>query len=153
MANYQQIVRLRPEIRAFIRHRRWVHRGDVIAYGANTSCDAFSTDGAGFRHSTLAGRTLAVADVVKADRYGLVMGPSNVYGFGLAGNEHTIPSLLAEKFGFPFANIGLPEGNSRSLFSLLMATIARAPRRPSAGLLAGVARSRRPGSPRVHSAW
>ena len=131
MANYQQIVRLRPEIRAFIRHRRWVHRGDVIAYGANTSCDAFSTDGAGFRHSTLAGRTLAVADVVKADRYGLVMGPSNVYGFGLAGNEHTIPSLLAEKFGFPFANIGLPEGNSRSLFGQLLAITARAPRPPA----------------------
>jgi hypothetical protein len=131
VANYQTIVRLRPEVREFIRNRRWVHRGDVISYGANIRCDSFSTDGAGFRHCTFKGETLSVADCLKRDRYGIVLGPSNVYAFGLAGNENTMPSLLAERFGFPFANVGLPEGNSRNLFSLLAAFLARAPKPPS----------------------
>jgi len=132
VANYQTIMRLRPEVREFIRNRRWVHRGDVIAYGPNIRCDSFSTDGAGFRHSVFGGQTLSAHDCLQSERYGLVLGPSNVYGFGLAGNENTMPSLLAERFGFPFANIGLPEGNSRNLFSLLAAFIARAPRPPAA---------------------
>lgn len=131
MANYQNIVRLRPEVRDFIRNRRWVHRGDVISYGPNIRCDAFSTDGAGFRQSVFKGKTLSVRDCARHDRYGLVLGPSNVYGFGLAGDENTMPSLLAERFGFPFANVGLPEGNSRNLFSLLAAYVARAPKPPS----------------------
>ena len=132
MANYQAIMRLRPEVRDFIRHRRWVHRGDVVAYGPNIACDSFSTDGVGFRHSVFNGETLSVHDCLRRPRYGLVMGPSNVYGFGLPGNDKTMPSLLAEHFGFPFANIGLPEGNSRSLYGLLTAFIARAPNPPAA---------------------
>ena len=132
MANYQNIVRLRPEVRQFIRNRRWVHRGDVITYGPNIRCESFSTDVAGFRHSVFAGETLSVADCVQRERYGLVLGPSSVYGFGLAGNENTMPSVLGEKFGFPFANIGLPEGNSRNLYSLLVSFIARAKHQPSA---------------------
>ena len=131
MANYQAIMRLRPEVRDFIRNRRWVHRGDVVAYGPNIACDSFSTDAGGFRHTVFNGDTLSVQDILQRPRYGLVMGPSNVYGFGLAGNANTMPSLLAERFGFPFANIGLPEGNSRSLFALLTAFIARAPAPPA----------------------
>ncbi len=132
MANYQNIMRLRPEVRQFIRNRRWIHRGDVVTYGRNIRCEGFSTDAAGFRHSTFQGETLSVADCLKRERYGLVLGPSSVYGFGLAGNENTMPSLLAEQFGFPFANIGLPEGNSRNLYSLLLSFVARATHRPSA---------------------
>ncbi len=132
MANYQNIVRLRPEVRQFIRNRRWVHRGDTIFYGPNIRCEAFSTDAGGFRHSTFRGETLSVADCTRRDRYGLVLGPSSVYGFGLAGNENTMPSLLAERFGFPFANVGLPEGNSRNLFALLLGIVARSPRPPVA---------------------
>ena len=131
MANYQAIMRLRPEVREFIRNRKWVHRGDVITYGPNIRCDSFSTDAAGFRHSVHAGKTLSARECREQDRYGLVLGPSNVYGFGLAGNENTMPSLLAERFGFPFANIGLPEGNSRNLFSILAAFVARAPKPPA----------------------
>lgn len=131
MANYQAIVRLRPEVREFIRNRKWVHRGDTVTYGPNISCGSFSTDQAGFRHSSFGGKTFSVADCLQSERYGIVLGPSNVYGFGLAGNENTMPSLLAERFGFPFANVGLPEGNSRNLFSLLTAFIARAPRPPA----------------------
>lgn len=132
MANYQTIMRLRPEVRQFVRNRRWVHRGDAVAYGPNITSDGFSTDAAGFRHSVHAGKTLSVNDCLKVKRYGLVLGPSSVYGFGLAGNEHTMPSVLAERFGFPFANIGLPEGNSRNLFAQLLAFVARAPRPPAA---------------------
>jgi hypothetical protein len=132
MANYQNIMRLRPEVRQFIRNRRWVHRGDTIFYGPNIQCDGFSTDGGGFRHSVFRGEPLSVADITRRDRYGLVLGPSSVYGFGLSGNERTMPSRLAEHFGFPFANIGLPEGNSRNLFALLLGIIARSPRPPSA---------------------
>jgi hypothetical protein len=134
MANYLNIMRLRPEVREFIRNRRWVHRGDVIAYGPNITGEHFSTDGGGFRHSTFKGENLSVADCIQRERYGLVLGPSSVYGFGLAGNENTMPSLLAERIGFPFANIGLPEGNSRNLHSVLVAFLARAPNPPAAVL-------------------
>lgn len=130
MANFPAIIHMRPEVRDFIRNRSWVHRGDVVTYGPNIRCDSFSTDGMGFRHSTFAGQTMSVKDCLGSDSYGLVLGPSNVYGFGLAGNENTLPSLLAERFGFPFANVGLPEGNSRSLFALLFAFFSRAPRLP-----------------------
>ena len=132
MANYESIMRLRPEVREFVRNRRWVHRGDVLFYGPNISAQTFSTDGGGFRHSVFRGETLGVAEIVRRPRFGLVLGPSSVYGFGLAGNENTMPSLLGEQFGFPFANIGLPEGNSRNLFSILVAMMSRGQRRPSA---------------------
>ena len=132
MANYQNIMRLRPEVRQFIRNRRWVHRGDAIFYGPNIRCEGFSTDAGGFRHSSFQGQPISVMECTQRDRYGLVLGPSSVYGFGLAGNENTMPSLLAERFGFPFANIGLPEGNSRNLFAILLGIIARAKRPPSA---------------------
>lgn len=131
MANYQAIVRLRPEVRDFIRHRRWVHRGDVVAYGPNIRCESFSTDAAGFRHTVFRSSTLSVADCLQQERYGVVLGPSSVYGFGLAGNENTIPSVLGERFGFPFANVGFPEGNSRTLFGMLLAFVARAKRPPA----------------------
>ncbi len=131
MANYQAIMRRLPEVRQFIRNRRWVHRGEIITYGPNIRCDAFSTDGFGFRHSRFAGADLGVLDCLQRERYGLVFGSSNLYGFGLGGNENTIPSLLAERFGFPFANVCLPEANSRNLHSLLTAYLTRAPRPPA----------------------
>lgn len=130
MANYQAIVRLRPEVRDFIRNRRWVHRGDVIAYGPNINCESFSTDPAGLRHSTFQGETLSAAECVQRERYGIILGPSSVYGFGLSGNENTMPSVLADRFGFPFANFGFPEGNSRTLYGMLLAAVVRAPRPP-----------------------
>lgn len=131
MADYQKIVRLRPEVRPFIRNRRWVHRGEAIAYGPNIRCDVFSTDSLGYRHNVFKGETLSTADAIARNRYGLILGPSNVYGFGCAGNENTMPSLLAETFGFPFANIGLPEGNSRNLFSILLNILSRNAHKPA----------------------
>src|SRR4029079_2904763 len=107
MADYQSIMRLRPEVRQFTRNRRWVHRGDVIFYGPNIRCEGFSTDAGGFRHSSFKGESLSVVDCTHRDRYGLVLGPSSVYGFGLAGNEKTMPSLLAERLRFPFPHLRL----------------------------------------------
>ncbi|HEY6048671.1 MAG TPA: hypothetical protein VIV07_06460 [Sphingomicrobium sp.] len=131
MANYQTIMKLRPEVRDFVRNRRWVHQGDILTYGPNVECDSFSIDGAGFRHSVFNGERFSVHDCVVRERYGVVLGPSSVYGFGVAGNENTMPSLLAERFGFPFANVGLPEGNSRNLHSILYAIAVRAAHRPT----------------------
>lgn len=131
MANYEAIMRHYPEVREFVRNRRWVHRGDVLFYGANTKGQHFSTDSAGFRHSIFKGKTFSASDVRDCPRYGVVMGPSNVYGFGLSGNENTMPSLLAERFEFPFLNVGLPEGNSRNLFSILLAIANRTRHKPA----------------------
>jgi hypothetical protein len=130
VANYQTIARLRPEVREFIRNRRWVQRGEAVTYGADIHCSGFSTDEGGFRHSVFEGETLSVSDCVARPRYGVVLGSSHLYGFGLAGNQNTIPSLLAERFGFPFANVSIPEANSRNLFSLLNAIFARASQPP-----------------------
>lgn len=131
MANYESIMRLRPEVREFVRNRRWVHRGDVLFYGPNTTGEHFSTDHNGFRHSVFQGKTISSADISDYPRYGLVIGPSNVYGFGLAGNENTMGSVLAERFGFPFLNVGLPEGNSRNLFAILLTILTRSGRKPA----------------------
>jgi hypothetical protein len=132
MANYKKILRLRPEIRDFAVHRAWVHRGDVLVYQPSVDCPAFSTDRSGFRHSSFQGKRMSLADCLLHDRYGLVLGASNIYGFGVVGNESALPSLLAERFEFPFANLGMPGGNGRNLHSLLMGIFARARQRPAA---------------------
>jgi len=131
VANFQTIMRVRPDYRQFVRHRRLVHRGDAVVVAPNIQTELFSTDGAGFRHSVFKGETLAPAEIAARARYGIVLGSSHIFGLGLAGNENTIPSLLGDRFGIPFANISLPEGNSRNLSSLLTAYIARAPRTPA----------------------
>jgi len=119
------MARQRPEIDEFIRNRKWVFRGDVLVYEPNISCNAFSTDRAGFRHSTFKGERLSFAECQQRDRFGVVLGASNIFGFGVAGNENTLPSLLAERLGFPFANLGMPAGDSRNLYTLLMSLFAR----------------------------
>lgn len=132
MANYQKIVELRPEMADFFSNRRLIAvRGDVLSYWANTHCDSFSTDAAGFRHSTLGGKEYSVADCVQSERYGIVLGASNLFGFGIAGNENTVASLLSERFGFPFANATMPGGNSRNLQALLVGLLTAAPKPPA----------------------
>src|SRR6266576_4678799 len=132
MANYQKIIELRPEVAESIRFRRSIrYRGDVLAYGSNFRCDSFSTDASGFRHSMLRGKSFSVADCLRSERYGIILGASNTFGFGVAGNEKCMASLLAERFGFPFANGAMPGANSRNLHSLLLSFFARAARRPA----------------------
>ena len=131
MANRQKIAQLRPEMADFRQFEQFGFRGDVMAYWANTRNDSLSVDEAGFRHSTFKGKTFSVADCLGAERYGIVLGASNIFGTGVAGNENTLPSLLAERFGFPFANGAMPGGNSRNLQSLLVGLIAGAPKPPA----------------------
>ncbi|HEY7005132.1 MAG TPA: hypothetical protein VH392_01475 [Sphingomicrobium sp.] len=132
MANYKKIAELRPDIADFFGNRRLIaFRGDVLSYFANVKADTFSTDAAGFRHSTFDGREYSVADCVRSGRYGIVLGASNLFGFGVAGNENTVPSLLAERLGFPFANATMPGGNTRNLQALLVGLVAGASKLPA----------------------
>jgi hypothetical protein len=135
MANYRAIVKHHPEVRDYIRLRKWVHRGETVFYAPNTESDTLSTDAAGFRNGMWQGARLTLADCLKADRYGLVMGPSNVYGFGVPDDGHTIPSRLGEMLGLPFGNIGLPEGHTRNLFAILLNIVTRTAHPPAAVLL------------------
>jgi len=110
MANYRAILKHHPEVREYIRLRKWVHRGETVSYGPSIESDTLSTDAIGYRNSVWRGRRMTLGDCIKSGRYGLVMGPSNVYGFGVPSDAHTIPSRLGEMLGLPFANIGLPKG-------------------------------------------
>jgi hypothetical protein len=131
MANYKAIAQIRPEVREYIKARKWVHRGETLSYGPNIDVGCLTTDGAGFRKSVFGGEKRAVAEIVQGGSYGIVTGPSNVYGFGLPSDADTIPSLLGAAFSMPFANISLPEGHSRNLFAICMNITATAKRPPS----------------------
>jgi hypothetical protein len=136
MANYEKIMELRPEMADFFENRRKIGlRGDVLTYWPNTRNDSFTTDSAGFRHSTFQGNPLSLADCLRSDRYGIALGASNLFGFGVAGNENILPSVLAERFGFPFANAAMPGANSRNLHSLLVGLIAGVKRPPAVVIL------------------
>lgn len=76
MANYQSIIRLWPEVREFIRNRRWVHCGEALAYGPNISAQAFSTDALGYRHSVFEKRGVPIA------------GPGHVNNLGFVDEFH-----------------------------------------------------------------
>ena len=129
------MMKLKPGFRVFMDSRYLAHRGDVVVFRPGTHNDHYSVDSAGFRHSVFGGETLAVRDVIQRERYGVVLGSSHIFGLGTSGNQCTLPSLLGERFGFPFANVSLPEGNSRNLFSQLTALLVRAPRPPEVLLL------------------
>jgi hypothetical protein len=131
MANSKKIVELRPEVADFRTRLSVTLRGDVLSYFPNRRCSSFSTDGAGFRHSVVRGQEHSVADCLRSERWGLVLGASNLFGSGVAGNENIMASLLAERFGFPFANAAMPGANSRNLHSLLISLVARAGRAPA----------------------
>lgn len=132
MPNYRAIIRTRPAYEQYLPLQRLVHRGEVVFFPGNLSVPAFSTDARGFRHTAFGEETLSVSDIVKRERYGLVLGTSKVFGIGLAGNKDTMSSLLSERFGFPFANVALPHGTSRNLSALLTAFLGRAANAPAA---------------------
>lgn len=132
MADLNTLMRMRPEYGTFLNRRNLIHRGEVVAFRPNARLKYFNTDGAGFRHSSFKGKLLSVKEALESEKYGLVLGSSHIFGLGIIGDEHTLPSLLAEEFGIPFANVSLPEGNSRNLFSLLNGYLARLPNPPAA---------------------
>ena len=137
MADYQKIIELRPEMADFFESRRKIGlRGDVLTYWPNMRNDSFTIDGAGFRHSRFKGVDLSLSDCLRSDRFGIVLGASHLFGFGVAGNENTLPSLLAERFGIPFANAALPGGNSRNLHALLLGLVSSTKQPPAVVLMA-----------------
>jgi hypothetical protein len=131
VVSYPALIELQPEFREFIRPDTLVHRGDVLAFRPNVQTACFSTDEGGFRRTMFDQRSWSVAEIVAGSRYGIVLGSSNIFGLGLAGDENTLASLLSARFGFPFAGITLPEGNSRSLFALLTAFAAKSSAPPA----------------------
>lgn len=136
MADYRKIANVYPAMADFLSFQARIgYRGDVLAYAANTNTPSFSTDQHGFRHSLLDGKSFSFVDCINSEQYGLVLGASNSFGFGVAGNENTMASLLSKRFKFPFANCGMPGANSRNLSSLLISVIATAPRPPSVVIL------------------
>lgn len=135
MADQSKIIEHYPEMADFRLSELVALRGDVLAYRANLERGAFTTDAQGFRHSTFKGKTLSVADCLRSERYGIVLGPSTLFGTGIAGNENCMASLLAERFGFPFANAAMPGGNSRNLNALLTGLIAAARHPPAVVVL------------------
>ena len=131
MGHLPTLMRLKPGTSAFVTVKNLGHRGEALTFRPNISNDCFSTDHAGFRHSVFAGDTLGLRDIVQRERYGIVLGSSNIFGIGTRGNENTLASLLGERFGFPFANISLPEGTSRNLHSQFSSVLWKVPHPPA----------------------
>ena len=131
MANYFAIASRFPAVRDYLRNRRWVRRGDVIAYAPDMRTRCFSTDALGFRHSIHRGRAHGIASAETERRYGVVLGSSHIFGFGLEGDAETLPSQLSERVGFPCLNISYPEADSRTLYSTLLRIVTESANRPS----------------------
>lgn len=135
MADINKIAEYFPGARDFHPAEMIAFRGDVLSYRANLKTAGFSTDAQGFRHSTFENKPYSVADCIRSRRYGLVLGASNIFGAGVAGNENTLASLLADRFGFPFGNASMPGANSRTLNALLIGLMAGSAQPPAIVLL------------------
>lgn len=132
MADYQKIATHVPAMADFLRFQSTIgYRGDVLAYASNVESPSFSTDANGFRHTVFGGKTLSTRDCLHSGRYGIVLGASNSFGFGVAGNGNTMASLLSERLQIPVANCAMPGANSRNLHSLLISLVAAAPNPPA----------------------
>ena len=137
MADYRALARRHPAVRDYLKHRRWVRRGDVVAYAPNLACDAFRTDPAGFRLSVHDGRDHGIAATLAAPRHALVLGSSHVFGFGLASDAETLPSRLSERLEMPCANVSFPEADTRTLHGVLTNILSRGTRPAVVVLLTG----------------
>jgi hypothetical protein len=135
MANFRQVAKHFPPVREYLRNRRWTRRGDVLAYAPNIRTPVFSTDALGFRHTSFNGDLLGLSDIDRLGRYGLVLGSSHVFGFGLPNNEATIPSQLSKQLGFPILGVSYPEADTRSLHATLIRVLSTANRAPELVLL------------------
>lgn len=130
MANYREIVRRFPAARHYVRQRRWVERGDVTAYEPNVEAGAFSTDAYGFRHTELNGIRYDLSAAFGREPYGLVLGSSHVFGFGLESNAQTIPSRLSARLDLPCLNVSFPEADLRTMHAVAARITSQAARPP-----------------------
>jgi hypothetical protein len=131
MANYFAIADRFPAARIYLKHRRWVRRGDVTAYAPDQRTPCFSTDAMGFRHTRWRGAQYGIGAADNGSPYGVVLGSSHIFGFGLEDDSGTLPSQLSDLVGFPCLNISYPEADSRSLHATLLRIVQGAPRRPA----------------------
>jgi hypothetical protein len=131
MADYRRVIRHFPAVRDYLRNRVWVQRGDVTAYAPGQKTASFSTDAFGFRHTSFGGNSLGMETVDGGGAYGLVLGSSHVFGFGLASNSETFASQLSRHLGTPCLTICYPEADSRTLHATLLRILATAARRPA----------------------
>lgn len=131
MADYSEVLRLFPATRHYLRQRRWARRGDVLAYTANLETETFSTDPYGFRHGELFGDRYGLAEALSGAAYGLVLGASEVFGFGLDANGQTIASRLSQACGLYCLNVSFPEADLRTLCAAATRIVAQAPLTPA----------------------
>jgi hypothetical protein len=131
MTDFRTLARHVPAVRSYLRHRRWIKRGDVLAYAPNIQSDVFSTDAFGFRRGRLNGASYDVNAAFSGDAYGIVLGSSHVFGYGLASDEETIPSQLAKAVGFPCLNISFPEAQLHALHAVATRICAQAQTAPA----------------------
>lgn len=129
MANYRTVVRYFPPALHYLRQRKWVRRGDVLAYAPGVRAPSFSTDALGFRHTNFQGRDIGIANIEDYGRLGLVLGSSHLFGFGLKANGETLPSRLSERFGYPFLGVVYPEADTRTLHATLFQLLRQAGKR------------------------
>ncbi len=135
MADYRAVIRHFPPVRDYIRNRKWVKRGEVVAYAPDLRSDHFSTDRFGFRRTRFQSRHWDLADCLASKRYGIVMGSSHVFGFGLPSDGDTFASRLSAAMGFPFMTIAFPEADTRSLHAVLLNILSSDATRPAAIVL------------------
>ena len=131
MADYSEVLRLFPAARHYVRQRRWARRGDVLAYAAHVETDVFSTDAYGFRYGDMDGQRYGLATALSGGPYGLMLGASNVFGFGLESDSQTIPSRLSQLSGLPCLNVSFPEADLRTLHSAATRIVSETPRMPA----------------------
>ncbi len=129
MANYRAIIRHFPAARHYLQQRKWVARGDVLAYAPGWQTSAFSTDNYGFRQTWFRGQNIGLESIGEHKRVGLVLGASHLFGFGLAGNDETLPSQLARMLGHPVFGVAFPEADTRALYSTLLRVLQQYPGR------------------------
>lgn len=120
MANYRAVIRYFPAAQDYLQQRKWVRRGDVLAYAPGLHAPSFSTDEFGFRHTRFQDRDVGFGQVGEFQRVGLVLGASHLFGFGLAGNDQTLPSQLSALLGYPVFGIAYPEADTRTLYATLL---------------------------------
>lgn len=135
MAHWREVINAHPSVRDYIRNRKWSRRGDVVTYMPNQTHATFSIDPLGFRHSVYNGRNFGIKECLESARYGLVMGSSHVFGFGLPSNDKTLSSKISERLGFPFANISFPEADTRTLHAVAMNILYKQAVKPRAIVL------------------
>jgi hypothetical protein len=120
MANYRTLVRYFPAAQDYLQQRKWVRRGDVLAYAPGARTPSFSTDDFGFRHTRFKDRDIGIANIEDYERIGFVLGSSHIFGFALGHNGETLPSRLSERFGYPVFGIAYPEADTRTLHATLL---------------------------------